>query len=47
MIHDSWVEIFILDPMNEEMFNAVNVDDEVDIAMAEMDAVAENFNSNI
>ena len=47
MINDPRVKIFILDPMNEEMFNAVNVDDEVDIAMAEMDAMAENFNSNI
>jgi len=33
--------------MNEEFFNAGNVDDEVDIAMAEMDAIAENINSNI
>ena len=47
MINDPPVKIFILDPMNEEYFNAVNVDDEVDIAMAEMDAMAENFNSNI
>ena len=35
--------------MNEEFFNAAlgAADDEVDIAMAEMDAMAENFNSNI
>ena len=47
MIHDPWVKIFILDAMNEEFFNVGNVDDEVDIAMAEMDAIAENLNSNI
>ena len=33
--------------MNEEFFNAGAADDDVDIAMAEMDAIAENFNSNI